>query len=157
MAILKNVLLWVAHLAAVGVLVASSQAIAGDFFEKDGVAIRGYDPVAYFTDRRPVKGSAAYSATHAGSVFHFASQANRDAFAANPARYAPQYNGFCAFGVAGGYKAAIDPAAFTVVNDKLYLNYNKDIQQKWSADIPGFVAKGDRNWPKVASQSKVIQ
>jgi hypothetical protein len=90
-------------------------------------------------------------------VFHFATQANRDAFAADPARYAPQYNGFCAFGVAGGYKAAIDPAAFTVVDNKLYLNYNKDVQKKWSADIPGFVAKAEKNWPKVAAQTKVIE
>lgn len=110
---------------------------------------------AYFTDNKAVKGLPKYQAGHKGSVFHFASQANRDAFLADPGRYAPQYNGFCAFGTAGGYKAAIDPAAYTVVNGKLYLNYNEDVRKQWSADIPGFVAKADKNWPEVAKQSKV--
>jgi YHS domain-containing protein len=145
------------HLFAVLALLTAGVARAGDFYEKDGAAIRGYDPVAYFTDKKPVKGSSTYKAEYGKSVFHFASQANRDAFAADPARYAPRYNGFCAFGVAGGYKAAIDPAAFTVVDNKLYLNYNKDVQKKWSADIPGFVAKAEKNWPKVATQTKVIE
>ena len=129
---------------------------AGDFFEKDGVAIRGYDPVSYFTQQKPVRGSAAFKAEHRGSTFYFASQANRDAFAANPTKYAPQYNGFCAYGVAGGYKAAIDPAAFTVVNDKLYLNYNSGVQRQWRADTPGFITKADKNWPQVVQQTKVI-
>jgi YHS domain-containing protein len=131
--------------------------LAGEFYEKDRVALRGYDPVAYFKEGRPVKGSSEHRAEHGGAVFHFASKANRDAFAANPASYAPQYGGFCAFGVAGGYKAAIDPAAFTIVKDRLYLNYSKGIQKQWSADIPGMVAKGDRNWPEVSRQTKVIE
>ena len=143
--------------AAAVALIVCAPALAGDFFEKDGAAIRGYDPVAYFNAGKPVKGSSAHAAQHGGSTFHFASQSNRDAFVANPARYAPQYNGFCAFGVAGGYKAAIDPAAFTIVGGKLYLNYDQGIRSKWSADIPGYVGKADRNWPNVSRQSKVIQ
>ena len=135
----------------------ASLAIAGDFYERDGVAIRGYDPVAFFTDKKPVKGLPAHKAEFRGSTFHFASAANRDAFSADPARYAPQYNGFCAFGVAGGYKAAIDPAAFTVVDGKLYLNYNAGVQKQWRADIPGFIAKADRNWPQVVKLNKVIE
>jgi len=105
----------------------AANAYAGEFYEKEGVAIKGYDPVAYFKDKKPVKGSPNYKAEYKGSVFHFSSQANRDAFTATPAKYAPQYNGFCAFGTAGGYKAAVDPDAFTVVNGKLYLNYNQDV------------------------------
>ncbi len=147
----------VTKIAAVLALAAAANALAGDFYEKDGAAIRGYDPVAYFTDRKPVKGSPAYQTEYNKSVFHFVSQSNRDAFTANPGKYAPQYGGYCAFGTAGGYKAAIDPAAFTVVNDKLYLNYNKDVQKQWSADIPGFVAKADKNWPAVHKQTKVIE
>ena len=139
-------------LAALGV-----NAWAGEFFEKGGAAIRGYDPVAYFKDGKPLRGSPAHHAQYKGSVFHFASAANRDAFAADPARYAPQYNGFCAFGVAGGYKAAVDPAAFTVVDGKLYLNYNKSIQKQWSADIPGFIAKSEQNWPAVLRQTKIVE
>jgi YHS domain-containing protein len=154
----KRMFLRITNYAAVLLLTAiSASALAGDFYEKDGVAITGYDPVAYFTDNRPVAGSAVYKAEYGGSVFHFVSPANRDVFIANPAKYAPQYNGFCAFGTAGGYKAAIDPAAFTVVNNKLYLNYNQDVRKKWSSDVPGFVAKADKNWPEVAKQTKVIE
>ncbi len=139
------------------IALSSVHAWAGDFFEKDNVAIRGYDPVAYFQAGKPVKGTPDYKFEHKGSMFHFSSQANRDVFAANPTRYAPQYNGFCAFGMASGYKAAIDPNAFTVVNDKLYLNYNKDIQKQWSADVPGNVKKADGEWPKASQQTKVIE
>jgi YHS domain-containing protein len=137
--------------------VATSVALAGEYFEKDGVAIRGHDPVAYFKDGKPVKGSAEHRFEHKGSLFQFASKAHRDAFAAEPERYAPQYGGYCAFGMASGYKAAIDPAAFTVRDGKLYLNYNRDVQKQWSADIPGQVAKADRNWPEVSKQTKVIE
>ena len=145
-------------LAAMVVLaVFAAGAWAGDFYETQGAAIRGYDPVAYFNENKPLKGSPEHKAEYKGSVFHFSSQANRDAFTADPAKYAPQYNGFCAFGVAGGYKASVDPAAFTVVNDKLYLNYSLGIRKQWSADIPGFVAKGDKNWPTVSRQTKVIE
>jgi YHS domain-containing protein len=144
--------------AAVTVLAAfAANAWAGEFYEKEGVAVRGYDPVAYFNEKKPVKGSSEHRAEYKGSVFHFSSKASRDAFTANPAKYAPQYNGFCAFGAAGGYKAAVDPAAFTIVNDKLYLNYSKDVQKLWSADIPGFVAKADKNWPAVSRQTRVIE
>ena len=135
----------------------ATNAWAGEFYEKEGVAIKGYDPVAYFNDQKPVKGSPERKAEYKGSVFHFSSKANRDAFTADPAKYAPQYSGFCAFGAAGGYKAAVDPAAFTIVSGKLYLNYNKDIRKQWSADIPGFVARADNNWPAVSRQTKVIE
>jgi YHS domain-containing protein len=143
--------------AAMAMAVLGASAWAGEFFEKDGAALRGYDPVAYFTDNKPVKGSAEYRAEYKGTTFRFASQANRDAFIADPAKYAPQYGGFCAFGTAGGYKAAIDPAAFTVVNGKLYLNYNRDVQKEWNKDIPGLITKADKNWPVVSGQTKVIE
>lgn len=127
----------------------SAAALAGAYFELGGAAIGGYDPVAYFKQNKPVKGSAAYTATHEGSTFHFASAANRDAFVADPGRYAPQYGGFCAYAVANGYKAKIEPDAFTIVNGKLYLNYDQSIQRRWRRDIPGYIKKGDRNWPEV--------
>jgi YHS domain-containing protein len=143
--------------AVLAIAAFAGNAWAGEFYEKDGVVIKGYDPVAFFEDKKPVKGSPEHKAEYKGSVFHFSSKTNRDAFTANPAKYAPQYNGFCAFGAAGGYKAAVDPAAFTVVNGKLYLNYNKDVRKQWSADIPGLVAKADKNWPEVSRQTKVIE
>jgi YHS domain-containing protein len=137
--------------ATVGVIfLLGAAAFAGTYFEKGGAAIDGYDPVAYFKQHKPVKGSADYTTTHGGSTFHFASAANRDAFVADPARYAPQYGGFCAYAVANGYKAKIEPDAFTLVNGKLYLNYDQSIQRRWRRDIPGYIRKGDRNWPEVA-------
>jgi YHS domain-containing protein len=130
---------------------------AGEFFEKDGIALRGHDPVAYFSENKPVKGLPDRKTEYQGSIFYFASKANRDAFVADPARYAPQYGGFCAFGMASGYKAATDPAAFSIVDGKLYLNYNRDIQKQWSADRPGFIAKAEKNWPAASKQTKVIE
>ncbi len=130
-------------------------ASAGMIFEKEGVALRGYDPVAYFMQGQAVKGVPQFQARHQGAVFHFASQASRDAFIASPDKYTPQYGGYCAFGMASGYKAATDPAAFTVVGGKLYLNYNREVQKMWSADIVGFVSKADQNWPTASKQSKV--
>lgn len=148
------------HFARIALLAVAFAAVsvawAGEYFERDGVAIRGHDPVAYFKDGKPVKGSADHRVEHKGSVFLFASKANRDVFAAEPDKYAPQYGGFCAFGMASGYKAATDPAAFTVANGKLYLNYNSDVRKQWSADVPGFVAKADRQWPATSKHNKVI-
>jgi len=142
---------------AAAILLVAGHALAGEFFEKDGFALRGYDPVAYFTQGRPVKGSSQYTAQYQGSTFEFASQENRDAFAANPARYAPQYGGYCAYGTAIKQKAAIDPSVFTVVDGKLYLNYNRDVQKLWSADVPGNIVKADANWPEVRQVTKVIE
>ena len=142
---------------ALAIAAFTANAWAGEFYERDGVAIKGYDPVAYLVDGKATRGSPEHTAQYLGSTFHFSSGANRDAFAANPAKYAPQYGGFCAFGTSGGYKAAIDPAAFTVIEGKLYLNYNSDVQKRWRTDIPGYVAKADAKWPEVSRQTKVIE
>jgi YHS domain-containing protein len=147
--------LWTLAAAVLASALLVANARAGEFFERGGAALQGHDAVAYFKDAKPVKGSAAYKAEFKGSTFLFASPANRDAFVAEPGKYAPQYGGYCAFGVSGGYKAATDPAAFTVREGKLYLNYSPAVQKQWSADIPGFVAKADKNWPTVVTQSKV--
>ena len=138
-------------------LVLAGAAGAGEFYERDGAAIRGYDPVAYFTERKPVKGSAQYSSEYKGTRFFFASAAHRDAFAGDPAKFAPQYGGFCAFAVSKGYKAKIDPDAWTIVQDKLYLNYDTGVRERWMEDIPGHIRKADHNWPKVKVLTKVVQ
>ncbi len=132
--------------------VVSAGAFAGAYFERGGAAIDGYDPVAYFKEMRPVKGSPDFTAAHQGSTFRFASAANRDAFVADPIKYAPQYGGFCAYAVASGYKAKIEPDAFTIVDGKLYLNYDQSVQRRWRRDIPGYIQKGDRNWPEVSKK-----
>jgi YHS domain-containing protein len=114
-----------------------------------GVAIEGTDPVAYFTEGKPVEGSSDFEHEWMGATWRFASAADRDRFAADPDKYAPQYGGYCAWAVSQGYTAKIDPAAWTIVDDKLYLNYSKDVQAQWSQDVPGNVAKADANWPKI--------
>ncbi len=113
------------------------------------VALRGHDAVAYFTEHRPVKGDARFSYAYQGAKWQFVSAANRDAFAASPARYAPQYGGYCAWAVAQGGTASADPALWKIVNDKLYLNFDAEVQKKWERDIPGFIVKADQNWPSV--------
>lgn len=116
------------------------------------VAVGGYDPVAYFTDGRPVRGSAEFRTIHQGFEYRFASAAHLAAFRANPARYLPQYGGYCAWAVSQGYTAAGNPRNWRIVDGKLYLNYNSEIQQRWERDIPGFIRDGDANWPSVLSR-----
>jgi len=114
-----------------------------------GVAIKGYDPVAYFTEAKPVQGDSDFTVEWNGAKWHFASAAHRDAFKAAPEKYAPQYGGYCAWAVSQGHTASIDPTAWKIVNGKLYLNYNSDVQKKWVGDISTNIAKADENWPKL--------
>ena len=94
-----------------------------------------------------MKGSPEFRVEFEGATFQFASAAHRDAFAADPSKFVPQYGGYCAYGMAKGYKAKIDPAAFTVVSHKLYLNYSEAVRSRWLTDIPGYIQKADANWP----------
>jgi YHS domain-containing protein len=112
-------------------------------------AIRGYDPVAYFTESRPVAGSDEHVYEWKGARWRFSSAANRERFAAAPEKYAPQYGGYCAYGVAQNYAVSIDPQAWTIVDGKLYLNYSKSVRESWNKDIPGYIRKADANWPAV--------
>jgi YHS domain-containing protein len=116
------------------------------------VAVGGYDPVAYFTQNRPVRGSAEHRITHQGYEYRFASAANAAAFRANPARYLPQYGGYCAWAVSQGYTAPGNPQNWRIVDGRLYLNYNDEIQQRWERDIPGFIRSANGNWPAVLSR-----
>jgi YHS domain-containing protein len=114
-----------------------------------GTAIEGYDPVAYFNEGRPVEGKSEFAHDWMDATWYFASAEHRDLFAADPDKYAPQYGGYCAWAVSQGYTAKIDPEAWKIVDDRLYLNYSKDVQAQWVQDIPGNIAKGDANWPKI--------
>jgi YHS domain-containing protein len=116
------------------------------------VAVGGYDPVAYFTDGRPVRGTTQHRTTHQGYEYRFASAEHLAAFRANPSRYLPQYGGYCAWAVAQGYTAAGNPQYWRIVDDRLYLNYNGEIQQRWLRDIPGFIRSANANWPGVLSR-----
>jgi YHS domain-containing protein len=113
------------------------------------VAIRGYDPVAYFTEQKPVRGSEQFRYSWMGATWLFASAANRDQFAANPAQYAPQYGGYCSYAVSKGHTASIDPEAWHIVDGKLYLNYSKGVQKTWEKDVPENIQKVDQNWPEL--------
>ncbi|MEM7404774.1 MAG: YHS domain-containing (seleno)protein [Pseudomonadota bacterium] len=118
---------------------------------KDGVAVQGYDVVTYFKASKPTRGDAQYSAQYDGATYHFATAANRDAFKASPAKFAPAYGGYCAFGTAMGRKFPGDPMVWKVRDGKLYLNLNKNIQAKWNENIPGFIRGADNNWPRIRS------
>lgn len=111
------------------------------------IAIHGYDPVAYFNQGKPVEGSDAFTFKWKGAVWRFASAADRDAFSASPEKYAPQFGGYCSWAVSQGYTADIDPAAWKIVNGKLYLNYDKEIQKKWEANQAANIAAAEANWP----------
>jgi YHS domain-containing protein len=112
-------------------------------------AVGGYDPVAYFTEGRPVEGKRDITWTWKGVTWRFANEKNRESFKAAPEAYAPQYGGHCAWAVSSGYTAKGDPKHWKIVNGKLYLNYNAKVQSDWERDVPGHVAKGDKNWPAV--------
>ncbi|NET35437.1 MAG: YHS domain-containing protein [Cyanothece sp. SIO1E1] len=126
---------------------AVAQTTAPKIFTENGIAIRGADPVAYFTQDKPVQGSRQYAYEWNGATWLFASAANRDQFASNPEAYAPQYGGYCAYGLARGNLAPIVPSAWAIVDGKLYLNFSAQVQQLWLQDVPGNIAKADANWP----------
>ncbi|EKU98972.1 hypothetical protein Lepto7375DRAFT_8309 [Leptolyngbya sp. PCC 7375] len=123
------------------------------FADNSGLAIRGTDPVAYFTQGGPVAGSSEFTYTWNNATWQFVSAENRDLFAANPAQYAPQYGGYCAWAVSQGYTASIDPNAWKIVDGKLYLNYSRGVQRRWEQDIPGHISRANANWPGVLEES----
>ena len=114
-----------------------------------GVAVGGYDPVAYFTQNKPVKGDSSITSEFKGATWRFASAENRDRFLANPAKYMPQFGGYCSWAVAEGYTAKGEPDVWKIVDGKLYLNFSRGVQRRWERDIPGNISRGNSNWPNV--------
>ncbi|MFT6559712.1 YHS domain-containing (seleno)protein [Sneathiella sp.] len=114
-----------------------------------GWAAEGYDVVAYFTERRPVEGLSEFKYQWQGVNWRFSSAENRDLFAKEPSRYAPQFGGYCAYAVSQGYTASVIPEAWSIVDDKLYLNYSKGVQTIWEKDIPGYISMATEHWPKI--------
>ncbi len=121
------------------------------FSTKDG-AIRGYDPVSYFTDSVPTKGKAEFVADYKGAKWYFASSKNLALFNSNPEKYIPQFGGYCAFGMSRGYKADTQPDAWTIVDDKLYLNYNVKVREEWNKKQAELISKAAANWVTVKTQ-----
>lgn len=128
-------------------------AIAGERYHasKDTVAIKGYDPVAYFTMGEPVRGSPEISYEWQEKTWHFASAEHRDAFTENPRHYAPHYGGFCAGAMTLGWKAPIDPEAFAIINDKLYLAYSKGGIANFEEDADTNIPRADKNWERLSN------
>ena len=141
-----------AALAAVGIPSAyfSFQPEPAVYMAQGDIAVGGYDAVSYFSGQ-PVQGDGAFTAEHEGAQFRFVSAENRDRFAADPARFAPAYGGYCAWAVSQGYTASGDPTVWRVVDGRLYLNYNRQVGERWSQDIPGNIARANGNWPTVLS------
>jgi YHS domain-containing protein len=146
MRILKSLLAAVALVLSFGGMAQADQI---SNFTKDGVAIAGADPVAYFTMNKSVIGSADFTTDWNGVTWRFASAENRDAFKAEPMKYAPQFGGFCATGTAFGKKVPIDPTQFKVVEGKLYLNSGAGAQSMFLKDTPGIIMKATGNWGKI--------
>ncbi len=118
-----------------------------------GLAVHGYDVVAYFTVGQPTRGRAKHSTVYEGATYRFASAEHLNAFEKDPDSYLPQYGGYCAFGVSVGAKFDGDPLLWRIVDGKLYLNLNEDIQKAWQKDISGNIKKANRNWMKIASKT----
>lgn len=132
----------------------SSNVFAGSSISgaKNGVAIQGYDPVAYFSQNTAVRGSATHSYEWAGTTWFFSSADHRDLFAAEPAKYAPQYGGHCSLSVAKGKTGQGSAEAWTVYRKKLYLNASKEVEKRWEQDMSGNIFRADREWPQLKAQ-----
>jgi hypothetical protein len=120
--------------------------------DDSGLAIHGYDVVAYATEGKAVRGRTEFEYRWRSAIWRFDTAAHRDEFARAPEQFAPQFGGYCAWAVSRGYTADIDPQAWRIVDGKLYLNYSKRVQTTWEKDIPGNIAKGRANWPGVLSK-----
>jgi YHS domain-containing protein len=130
-------------------------AFAGELVNVSGaskVAVSGYDPVAFFTEAKAVNGSPFISAEYQDATYFFASEEHKTLFAENPAKYAPQFGGYCAYGVSLGKLFPVDINTWQVRDDKLYLNLNADVLKKFNADLSGNVAKAEQHWPRLVKK-----
>lgn len=113
------------------------------------LALSGYDPVAYFVDSTAVMGSPEFTHEWMGATWWFSNSANKAEFASDPGKYAPRYGGYCAFGMSRGYKAKIDPEAWTILDGRLYLNYDAGVRERWKQDVERLIEKADKNWEEM--------
>jgi YHS domain-containing protein len=138
-----------AALAALAVSVHAGEVVNID---KNGFALQGYDPVAYFTDGKPVKGSPEFTATYKGARYQFASTEHRNMFNQSPAKYEPQFGGFCGYAASINKLAPIEVDKFQVLHDRLILQHNKKAWDLWHKDVEGNLKKADANWPTLSQQ-----
>src|SRR6516164_2312600 len=133
--------------AALAALAVSVHAGEGVNIDKNGFALQGYDPVAYFTDGKPVKGSPEFTATYKGATYQFASAEHRDTFKQSPEKYEPQFGGFCGYAASINKLAPIEVEYFQVLRDRLVLQHNEKAWDLWHKDVEGNLKKADMNWP----------
>lgn len=138
-----------AAVPAVTLLAARASAAEPPVYATDGVAINGYDPVGYFTEGKAIKGSSEHVSDWDGAVVQFASAENKAMFDADPVKYAPKYGGYCAYAVSKGYTASTDPEAWSIHEDRLYLNYSKSVRALWAVRKSHHIEQADANWPGV--------
>ena len=134
-------------------IVFSVTPVFGSEYNISTPGISGYDAVAYIEDGKPMKGNGWNVIEYKGVTYAFANKKNKKIFEANPEKYLPAYGAYCAYGVAVGKKFVADPETWRIVDGKLYLNLDKDIQKKWAEDIPGYIKKADSNWPKIKDKA----
>ena len=137
--------------AAVFIACTKSDKVASIDTKSDGLAVQGFDTVAYFTAENAVKGDTKYEYAWNGAKWLFSSQENLDKFKQSPEAFAPQFGGYCAYAVSHGHTADGDPHAWKVVDGKLYLNYNPEVKQMWEKDQDKFIKDGEANWPKLVN------
>ena len=126
--------------------------IAFGMFPLNKIAIKGYDAVAYYKDGKAVKGNDSYKHRWHDMIWYFSTQENRDLFASRPEKYAPQFDGYCAWAMTEARKAETDPEVWKIVGGKLYLNCSRSAYEKWSRDIRGNIKKADKNWSEISGE-----
>jgi YHS domain-containing protein len=129
-----------------------AQKLSGNTFSTKNGAIDGYDVVAYFTDTKPTLGNEKFAVEWNNATWYFATVEHKNIFKADPQKYAPQFGGFCSYGVSKGYKVKIDPQAWDIQDGKLYLNYDLEVQKIWRKDKPNYVQKAIANWDKIKAE-----
>jgi YHS domain-containing protein len=123
-----------------------------EVFKSSNQAIRGYDPVAYFTAGKPVKGDQRFTFHWKEADWYFSSKEDLNLFMKDPQKYAPQYGGYCAYGMSEAKKAPTDPSAWTIVNGKLYLNYSLQVEESWKKNQKQRIGQADKNWPQIKNE-----
>lgn len=118
-------------------------------FISNGKAIRGYDPVAFFNESKPVKGNDSLNFEWNSATWNFSSEKNLNLFKSNPELYAPQFGGYCAYGTAGNHKAPTQTETWTIINNKLYFNYNQSVKQKWISNQDSLIKQAENHWIKL--------
>ena len=121
--------------------------------DRHGLALQGYDPVAYFKENKPVQGKKEITSTYQGATYRFASVENKADFDEEPAKYEPQFGGFCGYAISEGHTAKIDPEAFVIQDGRLILQYSKSVLKKWNQDPADRLKKADNNWPGIADKN----